>query len=108
MRDRGLPLAAGLILAWVTTTPAAARTFACTDFLRMHGLLRRATAVCRFSSFNPAIVEQARECFEEVGSSIGATEIYTGAAQFDRLTAVRNLDAVCAELSFKFSTVVRP
>lgn len=108
MRDRRLPFVAGLILVCGTVAPAAARTFACPDFLRMHGFLRQATAVCRFSAFNPAIVEQARECFEEVGSSIGATEIYSGAAQFDRLAAYRNLDAVCVGLSTKFPTVVRP
>ncbi len=107
-RARLLPLTVGLLLAGRIAAPAAAPPFACTDFLRMHGLLRRAAAACSFSAYNPVIVERARRCFDEVGTHVGVGEMYAGAADFDRMAAQRDRDGLCLSLSARFPMVVQP
>ncbi|AYO83246.1 hypothetical protein EBB05_13895 [Methylobacterium brachiatum] len=108
-RAASYPLALALVVACGVPAPAAAAApFACSDFLRMHGLLRRASAICGYSAYNPAIVERARRCFEAVGSREGARQMYAGASEYDRMEAVRNRDALCLSLASKFPMVVRP
>ena len=87
---------------------ASAVEFECGAFLRMHGLLRRASAACGYAAYNPQIVERARSCFGEVGAGPGAREMRAGAAQFDRMDAIRDRDAFCADLARRFPMVVRP
>ncbi|MDB5647347.1 hypothetical protein [Methylobacterium sp.] len=71
-------------------------------------MLRRATAACGFTAYNPAIVERAHACFDALGSRLGAEEMYAGAAEFERWQSVRRRDALCAILAGKFPMVVRP
>ena len=105
---RLVPLSLVLLLAGRIAAPAAAPPVACMDFLRMHGLLRRAAAACSFSAYNPAIIEHARRCFDEVGARTGTGEIYAGAAEFDRMAVLRGRDVLCLSLSTRFPMVVRP
>ena len=63
--------------------PASAEDFDCAGFLRMHGMLRRASTACGFTAYNPAIVHQARTCFDRLGSRRGAEAIRSGAAEFE-------------------------
>ncbi|MBY0252031.1 hypothetical protein FVE89_11805 [Methylobacterium sp. 2A] len=108
-RAASYPLALTVVAVCGAAAPAAvAAPFACSDFLRMHGLLRRAAAICGYSAYNPAIVERARSCFEAVGSREGARQMYAGASEYDRMAAVRNRDALCLSLASKFPMVVRP
>jgi hypothetical protein len=88
--------------------PASAVDLPCGDFLRMHGMLRKAAAACRFSAYNPAIVDRAHVCFDALGSRRGAEEMYAGAAQFEHMLSVRSSEAVCATLARTFSMVIRP
>lgn len=81
--------------------------FPCDDFLRMHGLLRKAQGACGFSAYNLAIVDRAHTCFDAIGSRQGAHEIYAGAEEFDRLWAVQGLDAACERLATRFPMAVR-
>jgi hypothetical protein len=74
----------------------------------MHGMLRRASAACGYSAYNPAIVDRARTCFEAVGSRRGVDEIRSGAAEFERWQVVRHRDTLCATLAARFPMVVQP
>ncbi|ACS43819.1 hypothetical protein [Methylorubrum extorquens] len=47
-------------------------------------MLRKASAACGFASYNPAIVDRARSCFDALGSRRGAEAMHTGAAEFER------------------------
>lgn len=51
---------------------ASATDFDCSAFLRMHGMLRRVSAVCGFTTYNPVIVDRAHACFDAVGSRGGS------------------------------------
>ena len=76
-----------------------APAFECPDFLRMHGMLRRAQARCAFERFNPEIVEAARQS--------GAPAMHSGAAEFDRMASLRGEDATCNLIQQRFPMVVR-
>ncbi|SFU94445.1 MULTISPECIES: hypothetical protein [unclassified Methylobacterium] len=110
---RGLRVAPATALATVMLLlpgmrSATAADFDCVGFLRMHGLLRRASTACGFTEYNPAIVDRARICFDALGSRRGTEEVQSGVAEFERLRSTRHHDAVCAMLAAKFSMVVRP
>lgn len=79
----------------------------CTDFLQLHGFLRRAQAACAFERFNPEIVDTARQCYERLGSEIGAPAIRGGADQFDRMASLRGQHAACALVERRFPMAVR-
>ena len=87
--------------------PASSADVACIDFLRMHGLLRKAQGACGFTAYNPAIVDRAHACFDGVGSGTGVREIYAGAEEFDKLRAMHGLDAACERLATRFPMAVR-
>ncbi len=97
----------GLILD-TRAQPASAADFDCAGFLRMHGMLRRASTACGYTAYNPAIVERARACFDTLGSVRGAEAMHSGAAEFERLKAVRNHDALCESVAARFQMVVQP
>ena len=88
--------------------PASAEDFDCSGFLRMHGMLRRASTVCGFTRYNPDIVDRARACFDALGSLHGSEAIRSGAVEFEGWLAVRNRDGLCKTLADKFSMVVQP
>lgn len=88
--------------------PASAEDFDCAGFLRMHGMLRRASMSYGFTSCNPGIVDRARTCFDRLGSRRGAEAIRSGAAEFEGWGAVRNRDAVCKTLVDKMATAIAP
>ncbi|MCJ2044126.1 hypothetical protein MKK58_06210 [Methylobacterium sp. J-078] len=71
-------------------------------------MLRKASAACGFTAYNPTIADRARTCFDAVGSNHGAQELYAGAAEFERWQAVRHRDVLCQTLAAKFPMVVRP
>jgi hypothetical protein len=98
----------GVLILAAGARPAPAANFDCAGFLRMHGMLRKASAACSFASYNPAIVDRARTCFDALGSRRGAEAMHTGAAEFDRWQSIRNLDALCGTLAAKFPMVVKP
>jgi hypothetical protein len=79
----------------------------CTDFLRMHGFLRRAQAACAFERFNPEIVDTARHCYERLGEGVGEPAIRGGAEQFERMASLRGKHAACAEVERRFPMAVR-
>ncbi|GLS71617.1 hypothetical protein GCM10007890_36300 [Methylobacterium tardum] len=91
----------------LTLAYGPARAIDCTDFLRMHGMLRQAQAQCTFESFNPEIVDTARRCFDQVGSGKGARAIRAGAKEFDRLADLRGRNAACALIKRNFPMVIR-
>lgn len=111
---RGLRIAiattafAGVLFLAAGARPASAADLECTDFLRMHGMLRRASAACGFTDYNPAIVDRARACFDALGSRHGAEAMHAGGAEFERWQTVRNRDALCKTLADRFPMVVRP
>lgn len=104
----GATTLAGVLILAQSARPASAADFDCAGFLRMHGMLRRASAACGFTAYNPTIVDRARTCFDAIGGSRGAEEMYSGAAEFERWQAVRHRAALCQTLAAKFPMVVRP
>ena len=87
---------------------ASSTDFDCGGFLKMHGMLRRATAACGFTAYNPDIVDRARACFDALGSRRGAEEMYAGAAEFERWQSIRQRDTLCATFAAKFPMVIQP
>ena len=85
----------------------AAQALDCPDFLRMHGMLRRAQAKCAFERFNPEIVDTARQCYERLGPDAGAPAMRAGAGEFDRLASLRGQHAACALIERTFPMAVR-
>lgn len=79
----------------------------CAPYLRMHGMLRRAQAQCAFTRFNPEIVETARQCYEKVGPGVGASAIFAGADEFDRMASLRGRNLICLQIERLFPMVVR-
>lgn len=79
----------------------------CAPFLRMHGLLRWASNRCAFAQYNPAIVETARQCFDQLGASAAAPLMWAGREEFERAASLRGLGPFCAEIERKFPMVVR-
>ncbi|WP_264051572.1 hypothetical protein [Methylobacterium flocculans] len=79
----------------------------CEPYLRMHGMLRRAQAQCAFTQFNPEIVDTARQCYERIGSELGAEAIRAGAGEFDQLASVRGQAATCSLIERQFPMVIR-
>ena len=71
-------------------------------------MLRRASVACGFTAYNPTIVDRAHDCFDALGSRRGAEEMYSGAAEFERMQSIRQRDALCASLASKFSMVFKP
>jgi hypothetical protein len=109
--SRTRALRAGLLVAAFVVPamdPASAGGFSCLDFLRMHGLLRKAQGACGFAAYNPVIVDQARACFDAVGNRRGSGEMLAGAAEFDRLGTIRSREAICTSLAAKFPMVIDP
>lgn len=96
-----------VVLFPLTMVCGPARALDCTDFLRMHGMLRRAQAQCGFERFNPEIVDTARRCYEKLGPGIGAPSMRTGANEFDRMAFSRGKAAACALIGARFSMAVR-
>ena len=107
LRAIGIKVFLGVLTLASLAQPASAEDFDCAGFLRMHGMLRRASTACGFTSYNPVIVHRARACFDALGSS-GAKAIRSGAAEFEGWWAVRNRDALCKTLVDKFPMVVQP
>ncbi|WP_378973792.1 hypothetical protein [Methylobacterium komagatae] len=91
----------------LTLAYGPARAVDCTDFLRMHGMLRQAQAQCAFQSFNPEIVDMARRCYNRVGSGKGAQAIRAGAKEFDYIADLRGKDVTCALIGRSFPMVIR-
>lgn len=85
----------------------AAQALDCPDFLRMHGMLRRAQAQCAFESFNPEIVDTARNCYGRLGAGTGASAMRAGAAEFDRMADLRGRAGACALIGRRFPMAVR-
>jgi hypothetical protein len=79
----------------------------CAGVLRMHGLLRWSARQCAFTQYNPEIVEDAKRCFEQLGSSIAVPLMYAGREQFERMAVSQGREATCTEIARKFPTVVR-
>jgi hypothetical protein len=98
----------GVLIVVADVRPASAADFQCADFLKMHGMLRRASAACGFTAYNPAIVDRAHTCFDGVGSRRGAEAMHSGAAEFERWQSVRQRDTLCEFMAAKFPMVVRP
>jgi hypothetical protein len=71
-------------------------------------MLRRASATCGFTAYNPAIVDRARVCFNAIGSRHGTEEIRAGVVEFEQSLAVNSKHAICATLAAKFPMVVLP
>ena len=108
LRAIGTKVFLGVLTLASLAQPASAESFDCFGFLMMHGMLRRASTACGFSSYNPVIVHRARACFDALGSSSGAKAIRSGAAEFERWQAVRSRGALCKTLVDKFPMVVQP
>ena len=79
----------------------------CAPYLRMHGMLRRAQAQCTFTDYNPEIVETARRCYGQVGPSVGASAVFAGADEFDRMASLRGPDLTCSQIERLYPMVVR-
>lgn len=79
----------------------------CAPFLRMHGLLRWASNRCAFAQYNPAIVETARQCFDQLGAAAAAPLMWAGREEFEQAASLRGLGPFCAEIERKFPMVVR-
>ena len=108
LRAIGTKVFLGVLTLASLAQPASAKEFDCSGFLRMHGMLRRASTACAFTSYNPGIVDRARACYDALGSRRGAEAIRSGAAEFEGWWAVRNRDALCKTLVDKFPMVVQP
>ena len=98
----------GVLILAAGARPAPAADFDCAGFLRMHGMLRRASAACGFTDYNPDIVDRARACFDALGGRQGAEAMHSGGAEFERWQAVCDRDALCKTLTDRFPMVVRP
>lgn len=77
-----------VLLLTAGARPAPAADFECATFLSMHGMLRRASATCGFTAYNPVIVDRARVCFNAICSRHGTEEIRSGVAEFERPSTV--------------------
>lgn len=73
----------------------------------MHGLLRWSAGQCAFTQYSPEIVEDAKRCFEQLGSSVAVPLMYAGREQFERMAASQGREASCTEIARKFPMVVR-
>lgn len=73
----------------------------------MHGMLRWAENRCSFSQYNPEIVEEAKECYERLGSKIAAPLMVLGAREFEQRASIQGEIACCNEIARKFPMVVR-
>lgn len=98
----------GVMILLAGARPASSAKFECAAFLRMHGMLRRASTACGYTDYNPAIVDRARACFDALGSRRGAEAMHSGAAEFERWQAVLSRDALCRTLTDTFPMVVEP
>lgn len=98
-------LALSLILTVALAGPASARD--CEGMLRMHGFLRRAANQCAFDRYNPSIVDAARQCFDVLAPGVGASSMYAGADEFDRMASLRGRDPACSDIGRRFPMVVR-
>ena len=79
----------------------------CATVLRMHGMLRWGAGQCALTEYNPDVREDARRCFERLGSSVAVPLMYAGRDEFERLAASRGRDALCGDIARRFSMVVR-
>jgi len=102
-----LPGVLALALVLPPYGPGAARAIDYPVFLEMHGFLRWAANRCGFTQYNPAVVEDARLCFDRLGGAVAAPRMYAGRERFEREISLRSLDAVCAEIGRRFPQVVR-
>ncbi|MGH1570966.1 hypothetical protein ACRAWG_10135 [Methylobacterium sp. P31] len=73
----------------------------------MHGFLRWSFGQCAFEQYNPATVEDAKRCFEQLGSSAAVPLMYAGREKFERMAASLGREASCLEIARKFPMVVR-
>ena len=96
-----------LFVIALTFACGPAPAFECPDFLRMHGMLRRAQERCAFERFNPEIVDMARQCYDRLGAQAGAPAMHTSAAEFDRMASLRGEDTTCNLIQQRFPMVVR-
>lgn len=79
----------------------------CPAILQMHGLLRWSAGQCAFKQYNPEVVEDAKRCFDQLGSSVAVSLMYAGREQFERMAASQGQEASCIEIARKFPMVVR-
>lgn len=66
-----------------------------------------AQAQCAMEQFNPDIVDTARQCYERLGSKIGAPAMRAGSGEFDQLASVRGQAAACSLIERLFPMAVR-
>lgn len=94
-------------LAVLLASPAAEAAADCAGLLEVHGFLRWAANRCAFTAYNPAMVVEARQCFDWLGSTVAAPHMYAGRDRFARMDALQSHTALCAEIARKFSDIVR-
>lgn len=83
-----------------------AQTSDCEGLLRMHGMLRWAENRCSLSQYNPAIVEEAKKCYEQLGSKTAAPLMVLGAREFEQRVLLQGEKAFCNEIVRRFPMVV--
>ena len=100
---------AHLLLVLLLVAPDAARAGVdCPTVLELHGFLRWGANRCGLTQYNPALVKEAHQCFDQLGSARAAPLMYAGRDQFERQVAVRDLQPFCAEVVRRFPMSVRP
>ncbi|MDQ0445401.1 MULTISPECIES: hypothetical protein [Methylobacterium] len=72
----------------------------------MHGMLRWAENRCSLSQYNPAIVEEARKCYEQLGSKIAAPLMVLGAKEFEQRASMQGKETFCNEIVRRFPMAV--
>ncbi|MGH1569457.1 hypothetical protein ACRAWG_00800 [Methylobacterium sp. P31] len=70
-------------------------------------MLRWAANRCSISQYNPEIVEEAKKCYEQLGSKIAAPLMVLGAKEFEQRASVQGEKVFCNEIVRRFPMAVR-